>query len=243
MNKYNCELVNQYERNNHPFVHGRRISLTQMKLSDLFEGKNIYLFSINNAVGIVASIIRKLIDDYLSSKEEALFGDWLEGLAIFINEKVYGGRKSEIKGIDLEFDNQNVRNIVSITSNHNWGNSLQIGDMEKNFRTAIKTLRTNNSNLQIKCINGCCYGKDNNPDKGIYFKYCGQRFWEFIGGDENTYVDVIKPLRYIAKKRNDEYMEQYEGMINIFTREFTELFCDNEGKIEWDKLVKYNSEK
>ena len=42
--------------------------------------------------------------------------------------------------------------------------------MENSFKTAIKTLRTSNSNLQIRCINGCCYGKDNNPDKRLYFK-------------------------------------------------------------------------
>jgi len=32
----------------------------------------------------------------------------------------------------------------------------------------------------IVAVNGCCYGRDNRPDKGDYLKYCGQRFWEFI---------------------------------------------------------------
>ena len=30
-------------------------------------------------------------------------------------------------------------------------------------------------------------------------------------------------------------------MINKFTKEFTTDFCDNDGAIDWDKLVKLNS--
>ena len=32
------------------------------------------------------------------------------------------------------------------------------------------------------------YGRVNKPDRGDYFKYCGQRFWEFISGDTNLYL-------------------------------------------------------
>lgn len=70
-------------------------------------------------------IIRGIVDAHISSNEETIFGDWLEGLAIFINSKVYGGRKSGIPGIDLEFDKNKARNIVTIKSGPNWGNSSQ----------------------------------------------------------------------------------------------------------------------
>lgn len=54
-------------------------------------------------------IIRGIVDAHISSSEEGIFGDWLEGLAIFINEEVYGGKKSGIPGVALnliwtEFD-------------------------------------------------------------------------------------------------------------------------------------------
>jgi len=97
-----------------------------------------------------------------------------KGLAIFINDKVHDGRKSGIKGIDLEFDSNGKRNIVTIKSGPNWGNSSQIAKMVADFKTAKKTLRTSNSQLSIVAVNGCCYGRDNKPDKGDYFKYCGQ---------------------------------------------------------------------
>lgn len=56
-------------------------------------------------------IVRALVDAHISSNEETIFGDWLEGLAIFVNTRVFGGRKSGITGVDLEFDQQGRRYI------------------------------------------------------------------------------------------------------------------------------------
>lgn len=177
----------------------------------------------------------------LSSNEETVFGDWLEGLAIFINEKVYGGRKSGITGIDLEFDSDGVRNIVTIKSGPNWGNSSQIAKMAADFKTAKKALRTSNSQLNIVAVNGCCYGRDNNSDKGDYFKYCGQRFWEYISGDSELYTEIVEPLGFQAKEKNDGFVQSYSQMINKFTKEFANLFCNDSGKIAWGELVRFNS--
>jgi hypothetical protein len=186
-------------------------------------------------------IIRGIVDAHISSSEEGIFGDWLEGLAIYINEKVYGGKKSGILGIDLEFDKDGVRFIVNIKSGPNWGNSSQISKMVSDFKTAKKTLRTSNSNLHIVAVNGCCYGRDNQPDKGDYFKYCGQSFWEFISGNKNLYTEIIEPLGYKAKEKNDNFVKSYSQMINKFTKEFANEFCKDNGEIDWEKLVRFNS--
>lgn len=186
-------------------------------------------------------IVKGLVDAHISSNEETIFGDWLEGLAIFINEIVYHGWKSGIAGIDLEFDKDNRRYIVNIKSGPNWGNSSQISKMIADFKTAQRTLRTSNSGLNIVAVNGCCYGRDNNPDKGDYFKYCGQRFWEFISGNTNLYTEIIEPLPHKAKEKNEEFVKSYSQMINKFTREFGNEFCDQNGAINWVELVKFNS--
>lgn len=181
------------------------------------------------------------MDAHISSNEETIFGDWLEGLAIFINGEVFGGKKSGIPGIDLEFDKDGKRNIITIKSGPNWGNSRQISKMLDDFRTAKRTLRTSNSNMNIIAINGCCYGRDSKPDKGEYFKYCGQRFWMFISGDETLYINIIEPLGHRAKERNEEFLISYSKMINKFTKEFANEFCNDSGVIDWDKLVRFNS--
>jgi hypothetical protein len=221
--------------------HQKRIkSLDSLKLSKVLKRKNPYLYKAKYVL-TADEIIRGIVDAHISSNEETIFGDWLEGLAIFINSNVYNGRKSGITGIDLEFDDKKVRYIVTIKSGPNWGNAGQISKMVSYFKTAKKTLRTSNSKLTIVAVNGCCYGKDNNPDKGDYFKYCGQKFWEFISGDKNLYTSLIEPLGHKAKEKNDDFIKSYSKMINKFTLEFTKDFCKPNGEIDWDKLVKYNS--
>jgi hypothetical protein len=243
MQTINLADVSQYVEDNIGVFHEKRIDcLKNLKLKTILKKKNPYLFKAKYIL-TAEQIIVSLTDAFISSNEETIFGDWLEGLAIFINNKVYNGRKSGITGIDLEFDKNNIRYIVTIKSGPNWGNSSQISKMKSDFKTAIKTLRTSNSGLSVISVNGCCYGKDNNPDKGDYFKYCGQRFWEFISGDENLYTEIVEPLGHKAKEKNDEFLQSYAKMINKFTKEFIDDFCNQSGEIDWEKLVKFNSSK
>ena len=113
--------------------------------------------------------------------------------------------------------------------------------MLADFKTAKKTLRTSNSNLNIIAVNGCCYGIDDKPDKGEYFKYCGQRFWKFISGNDELFIEIIEPLGHKAKENNDEFIKSYSQMINKFTKEFANSFCNTNGEIDWEKLVRFNS--
>ena len=243
MNPINLTAVQQYVEENIGIFHQKRIeSLNKLKLKSVLKRKNPYLFKAKYIL-TAEQIVKGLTDAHISSSEEGIFGDWLEGLAIFINQKVYGGWKSGIKGIDLEFDKNQIRYIVAIKSGPNWGNSSQIAKMKSDFNIAKKTLRTSNSNLIVYPVNGCCYGKDKNPDKGDYFKYCGQEFWEFISGNKNLYKEIIEPLSYKAKEKNESFVESYSKMINLFTKQFANDFCTEDGAIDWYKLVEFNSAK
>lgn len=242
MKKLDLQDVVDYVEDNIATFHKKRIeSLKTLKLQRILRRKNPYLFKAKYLL-TADDIIRKLVDAHISSSEEGIFGDWLEGLAIFINQKVYNGWKSGITGIDLEFDKDNVRYIVTIKSGPNWGNSGQIDKMKSDFTRAKKTLRTSNSKLQVTAVNGCCYGKDNKSDKGNYFKYCGQNFWEFISGNKDLFVEIIEPLGHKAKERNDEFLQLYAQMVNKFIREFANDFCKDSGEINWENLVRFNSE-
>ena len=238
----NLRDVTQYVEENIGVFHLKRIQgLGALKLKHILERKNPYLFRVKNVL-TAEQLIRGIVDAHISSNEETLFGDWLEGLAIFINGKVYGGTKSGIPGIDLEFNHDNIRYIVAIKSGPNWGNSSQVKKMLSDFTTAKKTLRTSNSKLNIVAVNGCCYGTDKRPDKGDYLKYCGQYFWKFISGESELFTQIIKPLGYTAKEKNTEFMQSYTRMVNIFTKEFAVDFCTHQGDIHWDKLVRFNSQ-
>ncbi|MEX0966526.1 MAG: PmeII family type II restriction endonuclease [Bacteroidia bacterium] len=233
--------VSKYVEENIGIFHKKRIkSLDNLSLVRVLRRKNPYLFKAKHIL-TADEIVRGIVDAHISSSEEGIFGDWLEGLAIFINEKVYNGRKSGINGIDLEFDKDDRRYLVNIKSGPNWGNSSQIAKMITDFKKAKIVLRTSNSGVNVVAVNGCCYGRDNNPDKGEFFKYCGQRFWEFISDNPDLYTDIIEPLGHKAKEKNEEFMESYSQMINKFTRTFSNDFCDENGAIDWEKLVKFNS--
>ncbi len=188
-------------------------------------------------------LVKTILDTHLSSQEEGIFGGFLEELAIFICERVYGGKKSSAEGIDLEFENRGTLYLVSIKSGPNWGNSRQIARMKDDFKRAIRIRRTNARDIRIIAVNGCCYGKDENSDKGDYLKLCGQRFWEFISGDEDLYISIIEPLGHNAKKKNDEFLVEYAKVINKFTLEFSKEYCTPDGAIMWEKFVKFNSGK
>ncbi|MDR2636069.1 MAG: hypothetical protein LBC08_04480 [Campylobacteraceae bacterium] len=243
MKKLKLQDVTQYVEDNINIFHEKRIkSLDKLKLSQVLKRKNPYLFKAKYTL-TSEQIVKGIVDAHISSNEETIFGDWLEGLAIFINQKVYNGRKSGIPNIDLEFDKNSIRYIVSIKSGPNWGNSSQISKMISDFKTAKKTLRTSNARLNIISVNGCCYGKDNNPDKGDYYKYCGQEFWCFISGNENLYFDIIEPLGHKAHEHDAKFQKSYSQMINKFTKQFANEFCSSEGDIDWEKLVQFNSGK
>lgn len=242
MKKLNLDDVRNYVSQNIGSFHTARLdSLARLELRRILLRKNPYLFKAKNILTSEA-FVKYLLDAHLSSQEETIFGGFLEGLAIFINGKVYGGAKSAAEGIDLEFVKNDIKYIVAIKSGPNWGNSSQIRKMKDNFRTAKRVLGTNASKVNIVAVNGCCYGRDNNPDKTDYLKYCGQTFWEFVSGNPNLYTEIIEPLGYQAREKNEEFQLQYATLINRLTGEFSAEFCPG-GVIDWKKLVEMNSKK
>jgi hypothetical protein len=237
------KIVIYVEENIPNFHHNRLVKLGKLKLNEVLKRKNPYLFKVKH-ITTAGDFIKTILEAFLSSQEESLFGGFLEGLAVYICNYVYGGNKSSAEGIDLEFEKDNARYIVSIKSGPNWGNSSQINKMKDNFRKAKRVLKTNISTSQnVIAVNGCCYGKDNSPDKGEYLKLCGQRFWSFISGNEDLYTDIIEPLGHKAKDKNEQFHEAYAKVVNKFTLEFIENYCDPSGAIHWEKVLKYNSGK
>lgn len=224
-----------------PEFHKRRLeSLTGLDLDKVLMRKNPYLFKAKN-INTASGLVKAILDAHLSSQEETIFGAFLENVAIHACSIALGGIKSGIEGIDLEFSQDGTRFIISIKSGPNWGNSSQIKKMKDNFRKAKIVLRQNGTIKNVVAVNGCCYGRDNSPDKGDYFKYCGEKFWALISGDATLYLDLIEPLGHRAKQRNDEFDVEYGKANTRFTKVFIEEYCLVDGSIDWDKIVRLNS--
>lgn len=87
-----------------PEFHRKRLeSLSGLKLQRVLRRKNPYLYKAK-FVTSASDLVKAILDAHLSSQEEAIFGGFLEGLAVFVCEQVFGGKKSSAEGIDLEFE-------------------------------------------------------------------------------------------------------------------------------------------
>ena len=105
--------ITKYVEENIQYFHQRRLqSLKQLKLLDVVKRKNPYLFKAKD-INTAHDFVKNILDARLSSQEETIFGNFLEGLAIYICSHVYGGQKSSAEGIDLEFEKDNNRYIVT----------------------------------------------------------------------------------------------------------------------------------
>ena len=134
------DLKTYVEQNIGGFHKSRLDSLRKLKLEDILRRKNPYLYKAKNIL-VSSDLVKILMDAHLSSQEEGIFGNFLEGLAIYINGKVFGGKKSTAEGFDLEFEKENKRYIVTIKSGPNWGNSRQIAGMKEDFIRAKRILQ------------------------------------------------------------------------------------------------------
>jgi hypothetical protein len=166
----------------------------------------------------------------------------MEGIASFVAEKVYAGHKSAAEGIDLEFDKEGVHYFVSVKSGPSWSNSTSMKKQKEQFVKAVRVFNTSRKTVPTKCIEGCCYGNDNKGyADSTHEKYCGEKFWTLISGEPTLFVDIVEPLGFKAKEKNEEYYQEYGRMINKFTQEFITEYCDEEGNINWDKIVRMNA--
>ena len=228
------------------FYDKRVKKLEGMTLTTLILRKCPYLLAaktINN----VNNLIKEAVDASLSSGDETIFGDFIEQVAVYVCEMTMGGHKSLVDGLDLEFEDASHYYIVSIKSGPNWGNASSVKKMHGYFAAAQRTLHTSNGSIrgkQVVCVEGCCYGNDENPfkPKSHHWKYCGQRFWELIsGGDSALYKDLMVPMLSQTQINDTNYTELYTTKLSTLIQEFQGAYVTAEGAIDWEKYIENNS--
>jgi hypothetical protein len=242
MNQLDLDKVREFVNTNIVSFHQHRItSLEQLTLSNLLKKKNPYLFKAKY-ITTASELVKSLLEAFLSSSEEKHFGDFLEGLAIFIASQTCGGHKSTAQGVDLEFINKDTHHIVSIKSGPNWGNSSQHKKLAQDLKNAEIRVKQSHTALKVQSVLGICYGKTRTSYmKAGYLKVVGQNFWYLISENKRLYTDIIEPIGYHAKERNEAFDGEQAKVVNRFTGQFIDEFCKPDGTIDWKKLVKFNS--
>ena len=242
MNQQLLNDISKYVEDHIGEFHAARIAkLQNMNLKEILKRKNPYMYRAKDLTS-AGQFVESLAAATMSSAEESIFGNWMEGVAMFVAEKVYGGYKSSAEGIDLEFDKDGIHYFVSVKSGPAWSNSTSMKKQKEQFRTARRVFNTSRKTVPTMCVEGCCYGNDNKGyNDSDHEKYCGEKFWTLISGESTLFVDIIEPLGYKAKEKNEEYYKAYNQMLNKFVREFVNEYCNDNNDIEWDKIVRLNA--
>jgi len=239
MNELNLDEVREYVNEHIGIFHRGRITLLEnAKLEKLLK-KNPYLFKAKNLV-TANELIESLMEAYLSSSEEGLFGEFLENLAVFVAQKTVDGHKSAASGVDLEFIKNGIHFVVSVKSGPNWGNSSQQSKLEQDLKNAVVRIKQSKVAANVQPVLGICYGKTKTSYLRGYLKIVGQNFWYLISGNKDLYREIIEPIGYRAKEHNDDFDIEKGNAKNRLTKLFLNGFCDGNGIIDWMKVVEFN---
>ncbi|HRF45021.1 MAG TPA: PmeII family type II restriction endonuclease [Candidatus Competibacteraceae bacterium] len=213
MNRLDLDEVCRYVNEHVVDFHNRRIkSIEELKLDKLLT-KNPYLFKAKN-VTTASELISSLLDAFLSSSEEKLFGDFLEGLAIYIAEMTCGGHKSTAPGVDLEFIKNKIHYVISVKSGTNWGNSSQQNKLEQDLKNAVIRVKQSKRGVNVQPILGICYGKTKTSYVRGYMKVVGQNFWYLISENQQLYTEIVEPVGYMAKEHNAIFLTEKSNITN-----------------------------
>ncbi len=218
----------------------RMQSLGALKLRQVLLRKNPYLYK---AIGTESAteIIEEILKAYLSSSDEGIFGDaFFEPIA----KAVSGGVVSPSEGVDVAVETKDRYKAISVKSGPNPFNSSQVKRQSDEFETLRR--RLTKLRKQFDPILGHGYGKKQTPatKAKVYRDLSGQRFWEELTGDSEFYQKLITLMeKEDIRKHREEYRTEYQKAVNRYVREFTTDFCEEDGSIDWEKLVEFNSGK
>lgn len=218
----------------------RRLSkLQDLKLGDTLKKKNPYLLK---AIGVqnASEIVGRLLEAYMSSSEETIFGDaFFEPIAKIVS----GGIVAPSEGIDVAIETDRVYKAISVKSGPNIFNASQAKRMDDEFRELRSRLQK--LQKQFDALLGHGYGrKTGEPtSKRMYRIRSGQALWEELTGEPDFYLEIIRLMRDYPIRHRVCYQEEWTKAVNRFTKSFLEEFSTDDGGIDWERLVRFNSGK
>lgn len=212
-------------------------NLDDVDVDKILKRKNPYLYRAKG-ISSAGQIVDGILAAYISSSEETVFGNtFFEPIAIVVS----GGQKAVTEGVDITVDKDNTIYSVAVKSGTSVFNADSRKRQEQNFQSAQK--RAQQARKAFLPVVGYGYGKKRvkAENEKFYKELAGKDFWEWLTGDPSFYTKIIK----FMGTRPDEYAKQFEESYakaeNRMVREFTVKYCKEDGSIDWDALIKFNS--
>lgn len=211
--------------------------IDEIDISTIMKAKNPYLYR-SKAIQSASDIIESVLSAFVSSSEETIFGNcFFEPIAIAASN----GRHSVAEGIDLEVVNDGTLYAIAVKS----GTSVFNADSKKrqidNFTRARRT--ATQGRVLYEAIIGYAYGQKSSVEKvgNIAYELAGEDFWTVITGDKDFYKKLIEFMGQLPERYVDSFNISYANASNRLVRDFSTMFCRDDGSIDWEKLVEYNS--
>lgn len=212
-------------------------TLDNVDVDKILKRKNPYLYrakGINSAKQIVDGILSA----YVSSSEETVFGNcFFEPIAVVVS----GGQKAVTEGVDITVDKDNTIYSIAVKSGTSVFNADSRKRQEQNFQAAQK--RAQQARKAFLPVVGYGYGKKKTKvgHEKFYLELAGKDFWEWLTGDPDFYTKIIAFMGTRPDEYAKEFEEAYSKAENRMIREFTINYCKEDGSIDWDTLIKFNS--
>lgn len=64
----------------------------------------------------------------------------------------------------------------------------------------------------------------------------GQNFWYLISENKELYTEIIEPLGHRAREHNERFIAGRGALVNRFTVEFLQRFCNPSGALTGSSL-------
>ena len=209
-------------------------NIDKLNIKKVMKRKNPYLFRAK-AMNGAAQIIDAILAAFVSSSEETIFGNvFFEPIATAAAQ----GQKALAEGVDIMVERDNTIYAIAVKSGTSVFNADSRKKQEQNFKLAQQAKK------RFVPIVGYGYGKKKASNRGLpkfYMELAGKDFWTELTGDEEFYIKLIRFMDRLPEKYVEEFDASYQKASNRLVREFTQEFCFEDGSIDWEKLVKFNS--
>lgn len=209
-----------------------------LNIKKIMKRKNPYLFRAK-AVNGAAQIVDAILAAFISSSEETVFGnEFFEPIAIAAVQ----GQKALAEGVDIMVERDDTIYAIAVKSGTSVFNADSRKKQEQNFMAASKLAQQ--ARKRFVPIVGYGYGKKKPSSKGrpkFYEELAGKDFWAELTGDDEFYIKLIRLMDKLPEKYIEDFDASYQKAANRLVREFTIEFCFEDGSIDWEKLVKFNS--
>jgi len=219
----------------------RITKLSDLNLRDVLKRKNPYLY---RAIGTgnALDIVKLLLDATISSSDETIFGnEFFEPLALWVAQQaaldgsIANESGAEGADIDVIFPDQYrmyaIKSGTAVFNSDSWKRQLT------NF--SASRLRLAKTKKHFDPVVGYGYGRTNS--KRSVREIAGQAFWGELSGDPSFYIRIMQAMDAGSAERHNRFQAEYDEAINRFLRELLANFGNEDGCLNWDKLLEYNS--